>query len=577
MLNRSNQALSALLPPTRIRFLIVAVATLVSFVLYLHRFCLSFAERSIKDDLELSEEQVGLLLSAFFWSYALAQVPSGWLGDRLGIRHILALYVLLWSLLTGLIGGALVFLMVLTLRLGCGLAQAGAYPTSASLLGKWIPLAHRGLANAIVALGGRLGGAAAPVITAFLLVAFVPLSVSSLLQPGDLLDVPGLCRQLKGNENKAPSQFGRWVYEQLPSPGVRVVLNLEKGELLGPEQVDSLRRALNEVLQQRDLCRGEDIRDLPLPDEALHLVAAPRLALSTEQVERLNRLLLEAAFPDYIKKLYVHGWRPTLIFIGLGGVIVALLFWLCFRERPDQHPWCNQAEVDLIGEGLPAPPLKRLEPLGGIPFRAMLASRSLGLLSLCQFFTNVGWVFLVTWLPRYLAEVHKVPVLERGWMVAVPLFVGMGGMLAGGWVTDFLARWLGVRWGRCVPISWSRFAAAGAYLACLWLPTPWTVIGALAVVALSNDLGMPAIWAYTQDVGGRHVGSILGWGNMWGNLGAAVSPLVLNAMIQRSGWEALFLACAGAYLLAGLVALGVDARQPILASEEELAGSSRKV
>jgi hypothetical protein len=64
---------------------------------------------------------------------------------------------------------------------------------------------------------------------------------------------------------------------------------------------------------------------------------------------------------------------------------------------------------------------------------------------------------------------------------------------------------------------------------------------------------------------------------MWGNLGAAVSPLVLNAMIQRSGWEALFLACAGAYLLAGLVALGVDARQPILASEEELAGSSRKV
>jgi MFS family permease len=206
----------------------------------------------------------------------------------------------------------------------------------------------------------------------------------------------------------------------------------------------------------------------------------------------------------------------------------------------------------------------------------MLASRSLGLLSLCQFLTNVGWVFLVTWLPRYLAEVHQVPVLQRGWMVAVPLFVGMGGMFAGGWITDRLARWLGVRWGRCVPISWSRYVAAAAYLTCLWLPSPWAVTGALAVVALANDLGMPAIWAYTQDVGGRHVGSVLGWGNMWGNLGAAVSPLVLNALVKEFGWEALFLTCAGAYCLAGVVALGVDARLPIVPLGEGPLGLSGK-
>jgi ACS family glucarate transporter-like MFS transporter len=56
---------------------------------------------------------------------------------------------------------------------------------------------------------------------------------------------------------------------------------------------------------------------------------------------------------------------------------------------------------------------------------------------------------------------------------------------------------------------------------------------------------------------------MLGWGNMWGNFGATLSPFVLNLVVERWGRDALFLTCAGAYLLSGVAAAGVDATIPI--------------
>src|SRR5262245_20208883 len=90
--------------PTHVRYVVVLVTTLVAVLLYLDRFCLSFAETFIAEDLDLTRAQSGWLLSAFFWSYAIVQVPSGWLTDRWGGRLMLTIYVLAWSLFTGWTG-----------------------------------------------------------------------------------------------------------------------------------------------------------------------------------------------------------------------------------------------------------------------------------------------------------------------------------------------------------------------------------------------------------------------------------------------------------------------------------------
>src|SRR5262245_49407949 len=189
--------------PTRVRYLVVLVTMLVAVLLYLDRICLSFAETFIAEDLGLSRTQIGWLLSAFFWSYAIVQVPSGWLTDWLGGRLMLTLYVLTWSLFTGWTGLAVGFVSLFVLRLGVGAGQAGAYPTAASLVRSWVPFAARGTASSIVALGGRIGGALAPVLTAYLIASLVPTSVSSELAPRDLLNPAGFCQQLQAGEKPA--------------------------------------------------------------------------------------------------------------------------------------------------------------------------------------------------------------------------------------------------------------------------------------------------------------------------------------------------------------------------------------
>jgi MFS transporter, ACS family, glucarate transporter len=553
--------------PTHIRYLIIAVATLMAVMLYLHRYCLSFLERYINEDLGLSNEEVGVLLGAFFLAYALGQVPGGWLGDRWGVRRTLTLYIFVWSLFAGLMGAAGGFVALLGLRLGCGLAQAGAYPSGASLVSRWVPIAGRGFASAVVSVGGRIGAATAPVLTAYLLVAFVPPDAPVTLTEHDLFQVPKLCRQLKATGDDYEARLGRRTVEAMPEveSAINTLAVLPLGAVPPPEEVNRLAEGPNELLDRRDLCGDEEVRQLPLPAEARTLAKQPRAELTPSQVRRLNRLTLEAAYPDHIKKLYGRGWRPVMAVYGVAGVVVAGLFWLCFRDWPASHPLCNPQEVALIEAGRSGRVAGKLPPL---PLGPLLRSRSMWLISLSQFTTNFGWVFLVTWLPRYLAEVHKVPVVERGWMAAVPLMFAMVGMLTGGWLTDRLTLALGVRWGRCLPLAVSRFAAMGAFAACLLFQAPWPVVLSLGVVALVTDLGTPAIWAYNQDVGGRYVGAVLGWNNMWGNFGAAVAPWVLAKVIGHFGWDQMFLTCAAAYLVSGLVSLGVDASVPVVPPEE---------
>jgi sugar phosphate permease len=548
--------------PTRVRYLVIGVATLMAVVLYLHRLFLGFLERYIKEDLGLSDDQISVVLGAFFLAYGLGQVPGGWLADRWGVRRALTLYIFAWSLFTALMGVVAGFLVVLALRLGFGLAQAGAYPAAANLVGRWVPAARRGLASSVVALGGRVGGAAAPVLTAYLLVAFVPREAPTSLAPQDLFDAPKLCRQLTAADDSAAARLGRRAVSAMPEAesAVRALAALGPDEAPSAGEVAALTAGLNGLLAGPELCRNDSARELPLPAEARAMMQRPPEELTAADVRRLNRLILETAYPEHVKKLYCAGWRPVMAVYGAIGLAVAALFWLCVRDDPASHPLCNAAEVALIE---PGPRVPRPSQPGPLPLGPLLRSRSMWLMSLNQFSGNIGWLFLIAWLPRYLDAVHKVPVLERGVMAGVPLLVGMIGMLAGGWLTDRLTRAVGLRWGRCLPILLSRAVAVCAFASCLLFDTPWPVVLALALVAVATDLGVPAIWAYNQDVGGRYVGAVLGWNNMWGNFGAAIAPWVLKQVFVHVSWDAMFLFCAATFLVSGLMALGVDARVPI--------------
>jgi nitrate/nitrite transporter NarK len=93
--------------------------------------------------------------------------------------------------------------------------------------------------------------------------------------------------------------------------------------------------------------------------------------------------------------------------------------------------------------------------------------------------------------------------------------------------------------------------------------TAWGVVAALTVMAFLVDLGIPSIWAFAQDVGGRHVGTALGWGNMWGNFGAAASPVALQLLRERFGWDTAFGVCAACFVGGAACALKLNALIPV--------------
>ena len=133
--------------PTRVRYMVLGVTFAMAFLLYLHRFCMSYAQRYIREDLSISNDDLSFCFSAFFLTYALAQVPSGWMSDRFGARTMLTIYILVWSFFTAMLGMTAGVISLLAVRLLAGIGQAGAYPTAASLIGKWMPMSSRGTAS----------------------------------------------------------------------------------------------------------------------------------------------------------------------------------------------------------------------------------------------------------------------------------------------------------------------------------------------------------------------------------------------------------------------------------------------
>ena len=124
---------------------------------YLDRGALSVAAPLIITDLSLSPAQMGLLFSAFFWSYSSFQLVAGWLVDRYSIKWIYAGGYLIWSLATAAVGLVHGLPALLAARLLLGVGESVAYPASSKIIVRYFPEERRGLANALVDAGAKLG------------------------------------------------------------------------------------------------------------------------------------------------------------------------------------------------------------------------------------------------------------------------------------------------------------------------------------------------------------------------------------------------------------------------------------
>lgn len=393
---------------------VVLVCMAKAFLLYLDRTCMGAVvqSESFQKEMALDKVAVGSVMSAFFFAYALGQVPAGWMADRFGPRKMLVGFVILWSLCTALTGWVSGLSSLVWVRMACGLAEAGAYPAIVCLVGAWFGSVGRARASGLVAMGGRMGNALALGMTA-------------------------------------------WAIA------------------------------------------------------------------------------------------WLGGWRPVLWVYGALGILLALVGWKVLRDG-------------FLHTSIP-------RETTGFPWRQFCQNRGLWIFNLGSIGMNLGWAFLITWLPSYLQEVRGVDPVQGGRYISWALAFGMTGMIAGGLFGDYCVKRFGVLWGRRVPILTGSGLAAACYLSVPYLQSPELVVMAFGMVAFGSDSVTPSVWGMVQDIGGGKVASTMAWVNMWGNLGASlvakIIPLIIVSPWHRADWAEVFLLCAGGFLLLGISALAIDARR----------------
>jgi ACS family D-galactonate transporter-like MFS transporter len=142
---------------TRVRYGMLALVFINVVINYLDRSNLSVAASSLSKDLELSSVEMGLIFSAFGWTYAVLQIPGGLVADRFGPRILYAFCLITWSLATLFQGLARGFASLFALRLATGTFEAPSYPINNRIVTSWFPDNERAAATAMYVSGQFIG------------------------------------------------------------------------------------------------------------------------------------------------------------------------------------------------------------------------------------------------------------------------------------------------------------------------------------------------------------------------------------------------------------------------------------
>lgn len=271
------------------------------------------------------------------------------------------------------------------------------------------------------------------------------------------------------------------------------------------------------------------------------------------------------------------GWRGALQTYSATGAVWAVVFFLWFRNRPDEHSRVNLAERQLIafrretestsvaGEAATRPTIQnRLLLL--LPF---FASLSVWAFFFQAVFRAYAYEFFTTWCPAFLEKAYGLSKIEAASLTTLPLWTLGIGSLVSGYIVDAVMVRTGSRWLSRSGLAFCGLALCGAcFAAATWIVNPRWVMVVIALGALLASVSGPATWAAAMDLGGRRAAVLAGAMNMMGNIGAYYCPKqvgLLFVSIENSAgnWNLVLWLFAGVNFVAALAWIFVNPRRAV--------------
>jgi sugar phosphate permease len=157
---------------SHVRWVVLLLLCLMYLITYLDRVSMANAAPMISKEFGFSQVTMGIIFSAFIWSYSIFQVPGGWLGDRFGPRKILSAIMAYRTVIAFFTTKAIGFYSFWGVRFSLGVGEAGAFPTATRAMQMWYPRDERGFVQGLSHAASRFGAAIGPPIAVAIMIHF---------------------------------------------------------------------------------------------------------------------------------------------------------------------------------------------------------------------------------------------------------------------------------------------------------------------------------------------------------------------------------------------------------------------
>jgi MFS family permease len=411
----------------KLRRTAITILILSGIVNYLDRATLAVANPLIREDLGLNVAGMGLLLSAFLWSYAFSQLPTGALVDRFGPRRLLTIGLTVWSLAQAAAGLVTNFGLFVIARVALGVGESPQFTSAVRVVRDWHNVRERALPIGIVNTSPFIGQAIAPPLLTALMLSF--------------------------------------------------------------------------------------------------------------------------------------GWRWMFVFMGMVGLIVAVIWFSFFREP--RHVELSSEEREHLTEGEPpAPP----EPISFARWRQLFGFRSMwGLMLGCFGIGYSSWLY-AAWLPGYLEIQRHMSIRSTGWIAAIPFALSIIGAAGGGWWADWLmTRGFSAVNSRKLPLVTGVAGAAVFTICAAEAASNVMAVTFVTLAMVSGSLCAGLFWALASAIAPANCTASAGsMANFGGYLGGALVPMVTGFIVQATGSFTPALLLGGAIgLISSLCYLLLIRNEPI--------------
>lgn len=268
-----------------------------------------------------------------------------------------------------------------------------------------------------------------------------------------------------------------------------------------------------------------------------------------------SRLGGALAPPVVVWATALFGWRAAFFVCGVIGLLWAAVWWGWFRDAPEEHPSVSPDELRTIVAGREGQAAEKRWPI--------LFDRNLLVLCLMYFCVIYGLYFYLTWLPTYFEEARGFSAPQAAGLASMVLLTGGVATVVGGQLTDILLRRRGRRVARSIGLV-SLPLSGLAFITAAETSSPIFAAVMFAGATAGADIALSAIWGICHDIGEDAAGTVTGVMNTFGNIGGALSPLVVGYMIQGGApWSAPLVVGGIIYIVGGVLTAFINPNRPL--------------